>query len=150
MRTLKSGRKIWTGWGEWAAENEMKINRSKCKAVRFTMAWVKDPLNYTLGNQLIPEAISCKYLGIISRKDLNWADHVNYRVKKVWKTLHFIMRILKNENSSTKSLTYTTLIRPILEYGAACWDPYREGQLHAVDRVQKKAAKFAHHTNESN
>jgi hypothetical protein len=35
-------------------------------------------------------------------------------------------------------------------YGAACWDPYREGQITALDRVQKKAAKFAHHTNSSN
>jgi len=41
-------------------------------------------------------------------------------------------------------------VRPILEYGAACWDPYREGQKSALDRVQKKAAKFAHHTSSSN
>jgi hypothetical protein len=38
----------------------------------------------------------------------------------------------------------------MLEYGAACWDPYREGQISALDRVQKKATKFAHHTNSSN
>jgi hypothetical protein len=43
-----------------------------------------------------------------------------------------------------------SLVRPILEHGAACWDPYREGQITALDRVQKKAAKFAHHTNSSN
>jgi hypothetical protein len=69
---------------------------------------------------------------------------------KTWKALHFIKRVLKEGNSSTKSLAYTTIVRPILEYGAACWDPYREGQTHALHRVQKKAAKFAHHTNESN
>jgi len=40
-----------------------------------------------------------------------------------------------------------SLVRPILEYGAACWDSYREGQISAFDRVQKKAAKFVHHTN---
>jgi len=38
----------------------------------------------------------------------------------------------------------------ILEYGAACWDPYREGQISALDRVQKKAAKFAHHKDSPN
>ena len=43
-----------------------------------------------------------------------------------------------------------SLVCPILEYGAACWDPYREGQISALERVQKKAAKFAHHTNSSN
>jgi hypothetical protein len=43
-----------------------------------------------------------------------------------------------------------TLVRLILEYGAACWDPYREGQIYALDRVQKKAAKFAYHMSELN
>jgi len=50
---------------EWVAENAMKINASKCKMVRFTRGGMKDPLNYTLGDQLILEASSCKYLGII-------------------------------------------------------------------------------------
>ena len=31
---------------------------------------------------LIPEASSCKYLGIILLGDLNWADQVNYTVKR--------------------------------------------------------------------
>jgi len=60
------------------------------------------------------------------------------------------MRILKKGNSSTKSLAYTTPVLPILEYGAVFWDPYREGQIRVLDRVQKKDAKFAYHTNESN
>ena len=50
---------------EWAVENVMEINRSKSKAVRFTRARVNDPLNYSLIDALIPEAIRCKYLGFI-------------------------------------------------------------------------------------
>jgi hypothetical protein len=50
----------------------------------------------------------------------------------------------------SKSLAYMSLVRPILEYGATCWDQNREGQIIALDRVQKKAAKFAHHTKSSN
>jgi hypothetical protein len=34
--------------------------------------------------------------------------------------------------------------RPILEYWASCWDPYREGNINALDRVQKKEATFAY------
>jgi hypothetical protein len=60
------------------------------------------------------------------------------------------MRILKKENGNTKSLAYTSLVRPILEYGEACWDPYRKGKVNATDRVQNMAAKFAHHRNDSN
>ena len=44
--------------GDWAEENEMKINPNKSKALSFTRARVKDPLNYSLGEQKIPEA-SC-------------------------------------------------------------------------------------------
>ena len=73
----------------------MKINPSKSKAVRFTTAKVKDPLNYSLMDALIPEARNCKYLGIILLSDLSWADQVKYTVKKAWKALHFTTRILK-------------------------------------------------------
>ena len=111
---------------------------------------MKDPLDYSLANTLIPEASRCKYLGIILSSDLIWADQVNYTVKKDWKALHFTMRIFKKENSNTKSLAYMSLVLPILEYGAAYWDPYREGQITASDRVQNKTAKFAHHTKSLN
>jgi hypothetical protein len=81
-------------------------------------------------------------LGIILRSDLSWAGQVNYTVKKAWKALHFTIRILRKGSSNTKSLEYTSLVRPILEYEAAFWNPYREEQINASDRVQNKAVKF--------
>jgi len=47
-------------------------------------------------------------------------DQVNYTVQKAWKALHIVMRVLKKGNRNTKSLAYTSLVRPILEYGSAC------------------------------
>jgi len=54
----------------------------------------------------------------------------------------------KKGNNNTKRLAYAVIVRPILEYGAVCWDPYREGQLSALNRVQKRAAKFVNNINE--
>jgi hypothetical protein len=42
-----------------------------------------------------------------------------------------------------------SVARPIVEYGSACWDPRREGQINALDRVQKKAVRFRNHTKDS-
>jgi hypothetical protein len=81
---------------------------------------------------------------------LRFSPKVNYTVKKAWKALHFTMHILKMGNCNTKSLAHTSLACPILEYGEACWDPYRDGQINMSDRAQKKVAKFAHHRNNSN
>jgi hypothetical protein len=59
------------------------------------------------------------------------------------------MRILKKGNNNTKRLACTSVVRPILEYAAVCWDPHREGQVSALNCVQNRAAKFAHNTNET-
>ena len=48
-----------------------------------------------------------------------------------------------------KGLAYTSLVRPILEHGSACWDSCREGKRNALDLVQKKAAQFTNHTKDS-
>jgi len=55
----------------------MKISPNKSNAICFTRTRVKDPLNYSLGDQKIPGASYCKYLGIIVRNDLSWTDQVS-------------------------------------------------------------------------
>ena len=82
----------------------MLINPNKSKALSFTRARMKDPLNYSLGGQMIPEDNCCKYLGIVIRNDLIWSDQVNYTVQKAWRAPHFVMRIVNKGNKKTKSL----------------------------------------------
>jgi hypothetical protein len=106
---------------------------------------VKDTINYFFGYKRIPDASNYKYLEIILCSNLSWADQVNYTVQKAWKALHFIMHILKKGNGNMKSLAYVSLVRPILEYGASCWDLFRKVQINALHHMQKKAIKFANH-----
>jgi hypothetical protein len=91
--------------GEWAFENVMIINETNCKDVCFTKARVKEQLTHSLRAIALPEAKSCKYLRIYC--DLSWAYQVNYTMKKL-KTIHFTMHFLKQGNSNTKGLAYTS------------------------------------------
>ena len=126
----------------------MKINPGKSKAVRFTKATVKNPLGYSLCNQ-----------NIRKRAVLNNRNNLTKRFKmggpsklhsaKSLKALHFVMCVLKKGNRNTKSLTYMSLVRPVLEYGSACWNRCREGQINALYRVQKTAAQFTKHMKDS-
>jgi len=71
------------------------------------------------------------------------------------------MRMLKkgNNNNNKKRLAYTALVRPILEYGAVCWDhtekvrqvwsgvlgPYKEGQVsmeRCVGTIQRRSGEY--------
>jgi hypothetical protein len=134
--------------GERAVENDTKINPGKSKGLSFTKTSVKERIRYYFGDQLIAEASSFKNAGTIIRRNLNLADHVNYTLRKTWKALRFIMRILKKGNNNTRRLAYTALVRQILEYGAEGWDPCREGQISVLNRVQKIAVKCANNINE--
>jgi hypothetical protein len=39
--------------GDWAVENEMKVNANNSKAISFTRARKKDPLKYSLRDKII-------------------------------------------------------------------------------------------------
>jgi hypothetical protein len=108
---------------EWAVKTGTNRNPGKSKAVSFTKFQVNDLINYSLLDQVNEEVSSCKYLGIILCSDFSWTDHVKYMAKEAWKAIHFTMHILKKGNSNMESLAYTALVRLILDYGAACWDP---------------------------
>ena len=98
-------------------ENGIKINSDKSTAVSFMRAWVKAPPNCSLLDEIMLEANSCKYLGIIISSDLCWIDHVNYTMKVDWKALYITIHIFKRGYCYRKSSTYTVLVHPILEYG---------------------------------
>jgi len=133
--------------GEWLVENEMKINPAKSKAIRFTRAWVQTPLGYSLGDQNIPEARSCKYvLGNNLTKRFKLGEPSKLHRAKSLEGTSFCNVVLKKGNRNTKSLSYTSLVRPILEYGVAYWNACTEGQINALDRVQKKAVQYTNHT----
>ena len=67
---------------------------------------------------------------------------------KTWKALHFIMRTLKKGNNNKKRLAYTVLVSPIVVWSGVL-GPYREGQVSALNTVQKRADKFANNMKES-
>jgi hypothetical protein len=74
--------------GDWTVENEMKINPNKCKAIRFTKARIKDPLNYFLRDQIITEDSFCKYLGIVIRSDLTFSGRSLHICRPPGRSLH--------------------------------------------------------------
>jgi hypothetical protein len=59
-----------------------------------------------------------------------------------WKALHFTMRILRKGNSNTKTLAYMSLERPILEYEATCWDPYRARTNKCIRQGTKESGQI--------
>ncbi|KAJ4435402.1 hypothetical protein ANN_18017 [Periplaneta americana] len=52
-----------------------------------------------------------------------------------------IKRVLRKGSDKSKEVAYKSLVRPVMEYGAACWDPYRLEHIKTLEKIQKRALK---------
>ena len=85
---------------------------------------------------------SAKYLGITISKDLRWHNHICAVAKKCNSTLHFISRNLHDCSRNSRSLAYTTLVRPKLEYCATVWDPHTKKDCDTLEKINRRAARM--------
>ena len=107
----------------WSKTWQMDFNVSKCHTMSITHARQHCDTQYYLGNACLSIVNSFTYLGIEISSDLRWNNHVAAVVSKASRTLNFVRRNLYRCNSHIKELSYITLVRPLLEYATASWDP---------------------------
>lgn len=73
---------------------------------------------------------------------MSWTNQIDKVTSKAHNTLNFLRRNMYACPPETKELAFKTLVRPILEYGASCWDPHLTGRIGQIEKVQRKAARF--------
>ena len=67
----------------------------------------------------------------------------NSTTNKANKVLGIIKRTVGTGNPDTFSILYKSLVRPILEYVAPVWSPYLVKNIHAIEKVQRRASRLA-------
>ena len=90
----------------------------------------------------IQQVEHAKYLGVIIDKNLNWSEHVKKTVNKANSVRGFLQRNLTKCLLPIKSSCYLSLARPILEYACAIWSPCHQCNIHLVETVQRRAARY--------
>lgn len=126
----------------WCGKWQMEINVQKTKSMVFSTKRVPTKSNYTLFNNHIEQVMHYKYLGVFLSSNLSWEYHVNHISAKANKSLGFLRRSLYLASQKTKLTAYTALIRPILEYASAIWNPHQVFLEKELESIQNKAARF--------
>ena len=98
--------------------------------------------DYTLHGKVLETVDSAKYLGVTLTRDLRWNRHVENIAYKANRSLGFLQRNLRINSSNLKSLAYKTLVRPLLEYSSAAWDPFTKENVKKLEMVQRRAARY--------
>ena len=79
---------------------------------------------------------------MIISNSLKWTSHINKAVGKANSTLGFLRRNLRQCPTTLKLTAYQSLVRPLLEYSCAIWDPYLQKDTVALEKTQRRAARF--------
>ena len=111
----------------WCEKWQLTLNKEKCEVIHMSTKRNQLNFDYAISHTNLKAVNSAKYLGITITSNLNWNDHIDNIVGRANQRLRFIGRTLRRCNRSTKETAYTTLVRPILEYCCAVWDPHQEG-----------------------
>ena len=81
-------------------------------------------------------------MGVTISDNLTWSNHIKNITTKGNRTVGFLWRNFRECSSKVKSATYTTMVRPVLEYASSVWDPHEEQDKHRLEMVQRRAARF--------
>jgi hypothetical protein len=73
---------------------------------------------------------------------MDWDDHVSNICSKANSALGFLRRNLKVSSSNIREKAYKAFVRPLLEYAPSEWDPYEVKHKRAIEKVQRRAARF--------
>ena len=127
---------------QWTQKWQLHLNLSKCKAICISNKRSPPSAQYLINNVPLQWVDTFKYLGITINQKLKWDDHSTNAVLKASRMLNLLRRNMRGCSKSAKSKAYTALVRPHLEYCVPVWAPHTMKYQHALEKVQKRAARW--------
>jgi len=96
---------------------------------------------YKLDDKILKISHQHQYLGITLDKSMHWSHHIQALYKKANK---FYTAKLEQMlfNKCIKASAYLTIISPLLEYTSCVWDPHQIYQIHDIEKIQRRAARW--------
>ena len=127
---------------EWEQQWMMKFHSLKCQVLRSTNK--RNPLqsSYTINDHVLEKVESAKYLGVHIDSKLTFNAHINNIIKKANSTRAFLGRNFSNCSRRIKEATYTTFVRPTVEYVSPIWDPHTGKNIKRLEQVQRSCARY--------
>ena len=129
--------------GRWSEKWQMKFHPKKCKTLH--LGYNNERKKYKINGIQIEDVTEEKDLGIIISEDMKQRKHIAEIVKRANKLLGMIRRSITCKNIQVIMNLYKSLVRPILDYGSAIWNPYLKQDIIKLEKVQRRATKIISH-----
>ncbi len=110
---------------KWLNANKLSINASKTKFVIFrskNKSLSNTAITIKINHDLVEQAPSVKFLGVIIDEGLTWKFHISSVLKNIIKSTGLIAKLRHYTNRNTLKLIYYALAYPYLTYSNIIWE----------------------------
>ncbi len=133
-----------TNLQEWSDKWQLRFNAAKCKVMHIGRQNEKQ--QYKMGDKdqevVLTETVVEKDLGVNVDNTLTFSDHIQQAATKANNILGMIRRSYSYIDMQVLRQLYTSLVRPILEYGNVVWFPLYKKDALSIEKVQRRATKM--------
>ena len=128
----------------WSDTWKLSFNASKCKSLHLGKENIQQAYHMmsTSGPVILDRTPCEKDLGIMIDSDLEFDEHISLAVRKANTKLAMIRRTFVYMDEKMLVQLYTSLVRPILEYGNVIWSPHLQSHIKQLEGVQHRATKL--------
>ncbi len=124
----------------WNDTWRLKFNAGKCVVLSLRNKFC---YKYTLNGVYLEEVNDQKNLGFLISNDLSPRSHIIEIVKKANQRIGMIRHCFTNLTAKKVKTLYTTMIRSVLEYGAATWSPYYSKDIELLEKAQNQCLRLS-------
>ena len=100
------------------------------------------PYLYDRCGILLKSVTQERYIGVNLTQSLSRSNHISQVSVNANQKFGLIKRNLKGSPQELKRLAYITLVRSVVEYASPVWDPNTSKDQDALERVQRRAARW--------
>ena len=131
---------------KWFMANKLTLNVDKTNYIMFqnkNTPEMAQTLN--IGNYKIEEKRSINYLGVILDNKLNFKEHVQYCVTKLYKKTPILIRAKDKMSEKTKEKIYYAFIYPHLSYSSSVYGNAKTNVKVKLQKIQNQIIKILFH-----
>ncbi len=129
---------------QWSETWNLKFNKEKCQTLHLGKNNGKNI--YIMGSQQdavsLQETVAERDLGIIIDNELSFNTHITQAIKKANKIVGMIRRTFTHLDYDVFKQLFTSLVRPVIEYGNCVWSPSLQYHIRDIENVQRRATKL--------
>ena len=130
-----------TNIDHWLRLNKLSLNTDKTSYLIFTNRKITHRFEVKVGDVVLKQQTTVKYLGVILDQRMTWAPHIQSLQKRVASAVWALYQLKKVASQRTLRTVYHALIHSKLQYCISSWGAAAPSNLIKLTSLQKRAIR---------